>query len=148
MRASRTFDAQQMTYEPCARLRVTEQQNRDAKERRGDLEGFEGYADDPCGEETHCKGNHERSPACEVLRAAGRSSTFLTDVACHRPPRAVATPRAFSASATSRRVLAPAFCASLMIGSTLAAYLSALVLITTWAASRASGSLGPPRTLP
>jgi hypothetical protein len=41
-----------MTYEPWARLRIAEQQDRDTKERRGDPEGFEGYADERCGEET------------------------------------------------------------------------------------------------
>ena len=45
--------------------------------------------------------------------------------AYHCPPRAVAMPRALSASAISRSVRAPAFCASRMIGSTFAAYLSA-----------------------
>jgi hypothetical protein len=46
-----------------------------------------------------------------------RSSTFFTDVACHRPPRAVAIPRALRTSAMSRRDVAPAFLASGMIGS-------------------------------
>jgi hypothetical protein len=44
------------------------------------------------------------------------------------PRRGVAMPRALSASAISMRVRAPAFCASRMIGSTLAAYLSASTL--------------------
>jgi hypothetical protein len=50
---------------------------------------------------------------------------FATDWAYHCPPRAVAIPRALSASAISLKVRAPAFCASRMIGSTLATYLSA-----------------------
>ena len=54
-----------------------------------------------------------------------RSRTFATDLAYHCPPRAVATPRAFKADAISLRVVAPAFWASRMIGSTLAANLSA-----------------------
>jgi len=54
-----------------------------------------------------------------------RSRTLLTDFACHCPPRAVATPRAFSAAAISRNVVAPAFCASRMIGRTFAANRSA-----------------------
>jgi hypothetical protein len=44
-----------------------------------------------------------------------RSRTLLTGFACHCPPRAVATPRAFSAVAISLNVFAPAFWASLMI---------------------------------
>jgi hypothetical protein len=47
----KALSAQQMTYEPWARLRVAEQQDREAKERRGDPEGFERYADEPGGEE-------------------------------------------------------------------------------------------------
>jgi hypothetical protein len=48
-----------------------------------------------------------------------RSRVLLTDFACHWPPRAVATPRAFSAAAISLRDVAPAFCASRMMGSTV-----------------------------
>jgi hypothetical protein len=50
-----------------------------------------------------------------------RSRMLLTDFACHWPPRAVATPRVFSAAAISLRDVAPAFCASRMIERTLAA---------------------------
>jgi hypothetical protein len=37
--------------------------------------------------------------ACVLVDCAARSSMFLTDIACHWPPRAVATPLALSASA-------------------------------------------------
>src|SRR4051812_44026359 len=40
---------------------------------------------------------------------AARSRTFATVQGCHRPPRAVRTPRAFSASAIFVSVLHPAF---------------------------------------
>jgi hypothetical protein len=53
--------------------------------------------------------------------AYARSRMFATDFAYHWPPRAVATPRAFKADAISLKVAAPAFCASRMMGSTLAA---------------------------
>jgi hypothetical protein len=39
-----------------------------------------------------------------------RASKLLTVIACHFPPRAVATPRAFNASAMVRRDVAPDFC--------------------------------------
>jgi len=45
---------------------------------------------------------------------------LLTVIACHLPPRAVATPRAFNASAMARNDVAPARCISRMIGTTLA----------------------------
>jgi hypothetical protein len=48
-----------------------------------------------------------------------RSRMLLTDFARHRPPRAVATPRAFNAAAMSLNDVAPAFCASRMMGRTL-----------------------------
>ena len=54
-----------------------------------------------------------------------RSRMFATHFAYHWPPRAVGTPRAFSAAAMSLSVIAPAFCASRMMGKTLAANLSA-----------------------
>jgi hypothetical protein len=50
-----------------------------------------------------------------------RASRLLTVIACHLPPRAVATPRAFDASAIARNDVAPARWISLMIGMTLAA---------------------------
>jgi hypothetical protein len=77
-----------------------------------------------------------------------RSSMLLTDVACHWPPRAVATPRAFSAAAISLSVFAPAFCASRMMGSTLAANLSAPAVTASTALLRAIWSLGLPRATP
>jgi len=49
------------------------------------------------------------------------SRMFATLWAYHCPPRAVAIPRAFRASAISLSVRAPAFWASRMIGRTLAA---------------------------
>jgi hypothetical protein len=57
---------------------------------------------------------------------------FFTEAANHFPPRAVCTPRAFSASVISRSVVAPAFCAARMIGSTLDAWRSAFDLMTAW----------------
>ena len=39
-----------------------------------------------------------------------RASRLLTVIACHLPPRAIATPRAFNASAMARNVVAPARC--------------------------------------
>jgi hypothetical protein len=54
-------------------------------------------------------------------RFADRASRLLTVMACHRPPRAAAIPRAFNASAMARSDVAPALCISLMMGSTFAA---------------------------
>jgi hypothetical protein len=54
-----------------------------------------------------------------------RASRLLTVIACHLPPRAVATPRAFNDSAMARNEVAPARCISRMIGRTLAAWPSA-----------------------
>jgi hypothetical protein len=60
--------------------------------------------------------------ACQFVSALVLSPRrFATDCAYHCPPRAVAIPRALSASAISLSVRAPAFCASRMIGSTFAA---------------------------
>src|ERR1700738_4830367 len=73
---------------------------------------------------------------------------FATDFACHWPPRAVATPRAFKADAISLKVAAPAFCASRMMGSTLPANLSASVVTASSAPLRATESLGLPRVTP
>src|SRR5882724_1802752 len=70
---------------------------------------------------------------------------LLTDFACHCPPRAVATPRAFSAAAIFRRDVAPAFCASRMMGRTLAANLSAEAVTISTALLRATWSFGLPR---
>jgi hypothetical protein len=84
--------------------------------------------------------------ACASPQA--RSRMFATDFAYHCPPRAVATPRAFKADAISLRVAAPAFCASRMIGSTLAANLSASVVTASSALLRATESLGLPRVTP
>jgi len=67
--AQYVLEHQRMTYEPWARLREPEQQERDAKERRGDAEGFERYADDRCGEESGGERDHERSPCVSVSRA-------------------------------------------------------------------------------
>ena len=65
-----------------------------------------------------------------------RSSTLLTDVAYHWPPRAVVTLRALSASAICLSVVAPVFSASRIMGRTLAANLSAsaptALLRATW----------------
>src|SRR3954451_11098433 len=61
------------------------------------------------------------------LLAAPRISTFLTLMACQRPPRAVATPRAFSASARSANVVTPVAWICRITGSTLAANWSAAV---------------------
>jgi hypothetical protein len=74
-----------------------------------------------------------------------RSRMLATDFAYHCPPRAVATPRAFKADAISLRVAAPAFCASRMIGSTLAANLSASAATASSALLQAAESLGLPR---
>jgi hypothetical protein len=63
----------------------------------------------------------ERRVGIQFDRVPNRASRLLTVIACHRPPRAVAIPRAFSASAVARRDLAPAFCIPRMIGSTFAA---------------------------
>jgi hypothetical protein len=41
-------------------------------------------------------------------------------VACHRPPRAFASPRAFNDSAMARSEVVPALCISRMIGNTFA----------------------------
>jgi hypothetical protein len=71
-----------------------------------------------------------------------RSRMLATDFAYHCPPRAVETPRAFKADAISLQVAAPAFCASRMIGSTLAANLSASVVTASSALLRATESLG------
>lgn len=73
---------------------------------------------------------------------------FATDRAYHWPPRAVAMPRAFGASAISRSVRAPAFCASRMIGSTLVAYPSASYFTASTALLLATLSLGLPRVTP
>jgi hypothetical protein len=54
---------------------------------------------------------------------AERASTLLTVWACQRPPRAVATPRAFSAAAMARNDLASARCISRMTRRTFAACL-------------------------
>ena len=70
-----------------------------------------------------------------------RSRTFATDFACHCPPRAVATPRAFSAAAISLRDVAPAFCASRMMGRTLAANRSASAVTASSALLRATMEL-------
>jgi hypothetical protein len=69
-----------------------------------------------------------------------RSSTFRTDVAYHRPPRAVATPRALSAAAISCSDVAPARLTWRMIGSTFAACWSAAAVIDATASARASGA--------
>ena len=87
------------------------------------------------------------SPSCDV-RAIRRSKTFLTDIAYQAPPRGVVMPRAFKASATARKLVAPAFCASRMIGRMFAACWSALALIEATALSRALESLGLPRVTP
>src|SRR4051794_4377339 len=51
--------------------------------------------------------------------------TFLTFETCHRPPRAVRTPRSLSARAIPRRSLTPEDRTELTIGKTLAANWSA-----------------------
>ena len=61
---------------------------------------------------------------------------FATDFACHCPPRAVATPRAFSAAAMSLRDVAPAFWASRMMGRTFAANLAEADAL--WASRKAA----------
>jgi hypothetical protein len=83
---------------------------------------------------------HKRVPVISSIfsQSYERSRMLLTDFACHWPPRAVATPLAFSASAMSLRVVAPAFCASRVIESTLAAYLSASALTVAMAFLRAA----------
>jgi hypothetical protein len=85
---------------------------------------------------------------CPLPVSQARSRTFATDFACHCPPRAVATPRAFRADAISLSVLAPAFCASRMIGRTFAANLSASAVTACTALLRATESLGLPRVTP
>ena len=92
-----------------------------AKEHQSYSPAFYGEPDNAGGEETQTEGDHKRAPAVWVSLANGLSRTFLTDIACHAPPRAVEMPRALSASATARNVVAPAFCASLMMGRTFAA---------------------------
>ena len=72
---------------------------------------------------TRCPRLPPSSPAAASFPYA-RSRMFATDFACHCPPRAVGTPRAFSAAAISLRDVAPAFCASRMMGRTLAATVS------------------------
>ncbi len=63
-------------------------------------------------------------------------------------PRAVAIPRAFSASAMARGDAAPALCISQMIGRKLAAWRSALVSMVAAAALRASARFGAPSFTP
>src|SRR3954453_15469692 len=60
-----------------------------------------------------------------AARPAPRISTFLTLIACQRRPRAVATPRAFRASARSANVLTPVAWICRITGNTLAANWSA-----------------------
>jgi hypothetical protein len=94
----------------CQVLRPEPQyQGHEAKARRGYSQAFEGEANEPDGKEGYNEGHHERSPAYEALRAMGRSKTFLTDMACQAPPRAVEMPRALRASARARNEVAPAF---------------------------------------
>src|SRR3954469_6457480 len=78
-----------------------------------------------------------------TARAGGfcRSSTFLTAAAVHAPPRGVGTPRAVSAAATWRRLVAPPRLISSTIGSTLAACRSAPAERTAALRRVASGRL-------
>jgi len=82
------------------------------------------------------------------VRSYVRSRMFATDLAYQCPPRAVATPRAFKADAISLKGAAPAFCASRMMGSTLATNLSASVVTAASALLRAIESLGLPSVTP
>jgi hypothetical protein len=84
-------------------------------------------------------------PTSPCSSSYARERMLLTDVTCHCPPRAVATPRAFSAAAISLKVAAPAFCAPRMMASTLAANLSASAVTASSAPLRATESLGLPR---
>jgi hypothetical protein len=63
------------------------------------------------------RGPKSNRVALSALFAYARSMMFATDCAYYCPPRAVAMPRAFSGSAISRSVRAPALWASRMIGA-------------------------------
>src|SRR5262245_51421981 len=72
----------------------------------------------------------------------------LTCGAAHFPPLAVLTPRSFKTLAIARSDDAPAFCASLIIGSVLAAKRSAPALFAFAPLACACWSLGPPSLTP
>ena len=66
------------------------------------------------------------SPDYESCSASGqRASRLRTFETCHRPPRAVRTPRLFRAMAIPRRLVMPECRIDWMIGSTVSANLSA-----------------------
>ena len=83
-----------------------------------------------------------------VSRIQDRARVRRTLIACQRPPRGVGTPRALSASATARRVVAPDFRISAMIGRTLRAARSASALTAATAASCAAPIWGLPSFTP
>ena len=84
-----------------------EQQNSDAADDRCGPDALEGDAG-------HREAVEERSVVDSMFLAPyARTRMLLTDLT----PRAVATPRAFSASAMALTVVAPAFGASRMMGS-------------------------------
>ena len=60
---------------------------------------------------------------------AGRLSTAVTCTGVQAPPRAVGTPRAFSALAMARKDVTPLVFISMITGSTLAAKRSAFALL-------------------
>jgi hypothetical protein len=68
---------------------------------------------------------------------------FAICAADHVPPLAVGTPRAASAEATSRRLVAPLALICSMIGLTLVANLSAAFRFAAWPKSRAAANFGP-----
>jgi hypothetical protein len=80
--------------------------------------------------------------------ASARAIALRKLIACQRPPRGVATPRAFSASAIARSVVTPDFWILVMIGRTLPAARSASALIAATASSRAASIWGLPSLKP
>jgi hypothetical protein len=87
--------------------------------------------------------NHQVLRNTDVLARA-----FRTLMAYHRPPRGVATPRGLRASASARKVVAPDFRISAMIGSALAAARSASALTASTAVCCAALILGLPSLTP
>jgi hypothetical protein len=77
-----------------------------------------------------------------------RANAFRTLIACQRAPRGVEIPRALSASAMARRLVAPDSWISAMIGGTLPAARSASALIAATASPLAASICGLPSLTP
>jgi hypothetical protein len=86
--------------------------------------------------------------ALAALPVTYRASALRTLMAYQRPPRGVGTPRALSASAICRRVVAPVRRMSAMIGAALPAARSASALMAATAWLRAASMFGLPSTTP